>query len=240
MSIFFIALAALVFTVLGGLAALRFRDTLHLVLGFSAGAVLGVAFFDLLPEAIELAEGVHEISTVATAIVVGFVAYMLLDRFAGGHRHTDDHCENEHHRGSIAAGSLSVHGFLDGVAVGVAFQVSAEVGFAVTLAVLAHKFFDGLNTVTLVLKHGGTQRQAFKWLAVGALAPAVGIISASLVSLQTSSLGIVLALFCGFFLYIGASDLLPESHHQHPTHWTTLATIIGIAVLYGAVSVAGI
>lgn len=240
MSIFFIALAALVFTVLGGLAALRFRDTLHLVLGFSAGAVLGVAFFDLLPEAIELAEGVHEISTVATAIVVGFVAYMLLDRFAGGHRHTDDHCENEHHRGSIAAGSLSVHGFLDGVAVGVAFQVSAEVGFAVTLAVLAHKFFDGLNTVTLVLKHGGTQQQAFKWLAVGALAPAVGIISASLVSLQTSSLGIVLALFCGFFLYIGASDLLPESHHQHPTHWTTLATIIGIAVLYGAVSVAGI
>ncbi len=240
MSIFFIALAALVFTVLGGLAALRFRDTLHLVLGFSAGAVLGVAFFDLLPEAIELAEGVHDISTVAMVIVIGFVSYMLLDRFAGGHRHTDDHCENKHHRGSIAAGSLSVHGFLDGVAVGVAFQVSAEVGFAVTLAVLAHKFFDGLNTVTLVLKHGGTRQQAFKWLAVGAIAPAVGIISASLLSLQVSSLGIVLALFCGFFLYIGASDLLPESHHQHPTHWTTLATVIGIAVLYGVVSVAGV
>jgi len=176
-------------------------------------------------------------------IVVGFVTYLFLDRFAGGHRHTDGHCENEHHRasigGNIAAGSLSIHGFLDGLAVGVAFQVSAEVGFVVTLAVLAHKFFDGLNTVSLVLKHDGTQKQAFRWLAVGAIAPAVGIISASLVSFSASSLGIVLALFCGFFLYIGASDLLPESHHRHPTHWTTLATIVGIAVMYLIVSVSG-
>jgi len=239
MTLIFIAVAALVFTILGGLCALRFRDTLHLVLGFSAGAVLGVAFFDLLPEAVELADGVYDISTVAASIIVGFVAYMILDRFAGGHRHTDDHCENEHHRGSIAAGSLSVHGFLDGVAVGVAFQVSQEVGFAVTLAVLAHKFFDGLNTVSLVLKNGGTQKQAFKWLSIGAIAPVVGIVSASLVSFGSSSLGIILALFCGFFLYIGASDLLPESHHRHPTHWTTLATVVGILVMYAIVSVSG-
>lgn len=244
MTLIFIAIAALVFTVLGGFCALRFRDTLHLVLGFSAGAVLGVAFFDLLPEAVELAEGVYDISSVAAAIIAGFVAYMILDRFAGGHRHTDDHCENEHHRndagGSIAAGSLSLHGFLDGVAIGVAFQVSAEVGLAVTFAVLAHKFFDGLNTVSLVLKHGGTQKQAFRWLSVGAVAPVVGIISASLVSFEASSLGVILALFCGFFLYIGASDLLPESHHRHPTHWTTLATVVGILAMYVVISVSGI
>jgi ZIP family zinc transporter len=51
---------------------------------------------------------------------------------------------------------------------------------------------------------------------------------------------VILALFAGFFLYIGASDLLPESHHNHPTFWTTFMTVLGVAVLFGAIKLAGI
>ncbi|MEK7644735.1 MAG: ZIP family metal transporter [Patescibacteria group bacterium] len=247
MILIFIAIGAFAATFLGGLFALRFRDTLHLVLGFSAGAVIGVAFFDLLPEALELAAP-FSASTVTTAVAIGFVLYMLLDRLIVPHVHVeDDHCANEEHapaakvaRGWLGAGSLSFHSFLDGIAIGLAFQVSAAAGLVVAIAVLVHDFSDGINTVGLILKNGGTKAQAFKWLALDASAPVLGIIAASFFTLESSTLGLVLALFCGFFLYIGASDLLPESHHAHPTKWTTFMSVLGIAVLYGAVTLAGI
>ncbi|TAK58142.1 ZIP family metal transporter [Patescibacteria group bacterium] len=238
--IILIAVAALVCTLLGGLFALKYHDKLHLVLGFSAGAVIGVAFFDLLPEAIELSKGSFDVSVITSIIALGFMLYMILDRFVVGHSHADEHCENENHRGRLGAGSLSVHSFLDGVAIGLAFQVSEAVGAIVTIAVLVHDFSDGINTVSLILKNGGTRKEAFKWLTLDALAPVLGILSTMLFSVPESFLAILLALFCGFFLYIGASDLLPESHHRHPTYWTTLATILGVLVLYGAIKIAGV
>ncbi|MEI6346286.1 MAG: ZIP family metal transporter [bacterium] len=256
MTLTFIAIGAFAATFLGGLFALRFRDTLHLVLGFSAGAVIGVAFFDLLPEALELASGgvaggsavSFSAATVTTAVAVGFVIYMLLDRLLVPHVHVeDDHCANAEHapaakvaRGWLGAGSLALHSFLDGAAIGLAFHVSAAAGSVVAIAVLVHDFSDGINTVGLILKNGGSKAQAFKWLALDATAPVLGIILASFFTLTESTLGLLLALFCGFFLYIGASDLLPESHHAHPTKWTTFMTVLGIAVLYVAVTLAGI
>ena len=250
MSLTFIALGTFAATFLGGLFALRFRDTLHLVLGFSAGAVIGVAFFDLLPEALELATSDvrYSAATVTTAVAIGFVFYMLLDRLLVSHVHVeDDHCANEDHapaakvaRGWLGAGSLALHSFLDGAAIGLAFHVSAAAGLVVAIAVLVHDFSDGINTVGLILKNGGTKAQAFKWLALDAVAPVLGIIAASFFTLSGPTFGLVLALFCGFFLYIGASDLLPESHHAHPTKWTTFMSVLGIAVLYGAVTLAGI
>ncbi len=107
-------------------------------------------------------------------------------------------------------------------------------------AVLAHDFSDGINTVSMILRHGGEKRLALKWLAVDAIAPAVGIASTFFFTLPQSATGLILALFCGFFLYIGASDLLPESHHNHPTRWTTMATVIGMAIIFAAVKFAGI
>ena len=67
-------------TLLGGTFALRFKDRLHLILGFSAGAVIGVAFFDLIPEAIELAGKHLRVSQVTSLVAVGFVLFMILDR----------------------------------------------------------------------------------------------------------------------------------------------------------------
>ncbi len=228
-----ISIAAFVCTLLGGIFALKFKDKLHLILGFSAGAVIGVAFFDLLPEAIELSANSH----VTTIVAIGFVVYMILDRFVLLHSHNDDH---ENHRGAIGASSLSIHSFFDGIGIGLAFQVSTSVGLIATIAVLTHDFSDGINTVNMILKSGGQKKTAFKWLAVDALAPVVGVISTLFFHVSESTLGILLALFTGFFLYIGASDLLPESHHNHPTIWTTVLTIMGMTVIYLAISFAQI
>lgn len=238
-----ITLATFVATLLGGLFALRFKDKLHLILGFSAGAVVAVAFFDLLPEAIMLGSSVYSVSTITTVVATGFIFYMILDRFIVIHSH---HHEDEAgapqptRRGLLGAGSLSIHSFLDGVAIGLAFQVSAAVGAIVAVAVLVHDFSDGINTVSLILKNDGEKKTAFKWLLIDALAPVLGVISTLFFSLSESALGVILALFTGFFLYIGASDLLPESHHAHPRALTTFMTLLGVGSLYLAIQLAGI
>ncbi len=243
-----ISIAALVATFLGGMFALHFKDKLHLILGFSAGAIIGVAFFDLLPEAIELGSKNYDVAFITSITALGFIIYTVLDRFVFFHsHHIDQHVQQGlpllnmlKTRGILGAGSLSVHSFLDGAAIGLAFQVSTAVGAIVAIAVLVHDFSDGINTVNLVLKNSGTRAQAFKWLLVDAVAPVLGVTSTLFFSVPESALGIILAVFAGFFLYIGASDLLPESHHSHPTAWTTFATVLGIAVLYGAIRLAGV
>src|SRR3989344_6794070 len=130
--LFLIGAAAFCSTLLGGLFALRLKDRLHLILGFSAGAVIGVAFFDLMPEALELAGAAHEPAFITGIMALGFTLYMLLDRLIVlHHHHEDEHSEYASHRASLGAGSLSVHSFLDGVGIGLAFKVSPTVGLVV-------------------------------------------------------------------------------------------------------------
>ncbi len=224
---------------LGGLFALRLRDRLHLILGFSAGAVIGVAFFDLLPEALELGGQTHELSTVVAVVALGFLIYLTLDRLFFMHGHSDEEIRHPQ-RGAAGASTLSFHSFLDGVGIGFAFQVSTTVGLVVAAAVLAHDFSDGINTINMITKNGGTRRKAMQWLFVDALAPVVGVAVTLLIHVQETTLGLLLALFAGFFLYIGASDLIPESHHSHPTFLTTVMTVLGALVLYLVIRAAGI
>ena len=242
--LFIIAVATFCSTLFGGLFALRFKDKLHLALGFSAGAVIGVAFFDLLPEAIQLGSAYFTVSTITGIVAFAFLAYLFLDRVVVLHAHADEeghgHLPAQASRGNLGAGTLSFHSFLDGIAIGFAFQVSAAVGAIVTAAVLTHDFSDGINTVNLIFKNGGAKKDAFRWLLTDALAPGLGIVSTLFFSVPEHWLGLILASFCGFFIYIGASDLLPESHHRHPTIWTTCMTALGIGILYLAVSLAGI
>lgn len=238
MSIVLIALAAFAATTIGGLFALRLKDRLHLILGFSAGAILAVAFFDLLPEALELAGSAYEPSFILSLTALGFMLYLVFDRLVLLHSH---HEHDEHAaRGLAGAASLAFHSFLDGVGIGLAFQVSPAVGLVIAAAVLAHDFSDGINTVNMILKHGGERRTAVRWLFLDALAPVAGIVAASFLTVSDTTLGLLLALFGGFFLYISASDLIPESHHAHPVRWTTISTVLGVVVLYAVIRVAGV
>lgn len=231
MNILVISLAASAATFIGGSFALRFRDKLHLILGFSAGAVAGVALFDLLPEAIEFGTNYHSASTTALFIAFGFFGYLILDRLILLHTHEEDNEVNAP-RGFFGALTLSIHSFLDGVAIGISFQVSAVVGIVVTAAVLTHDFSDGINTVNLILKNGGNWKQAFRWLLVDAATPVLGAASTLLFRIPESAIGLVLAVFVGTFLYLSASDLIPESHHRHPRALTTVMTLFGAGLMY--------
>jgi len=232
MSLVFIALAASMATFIGGFFALRFRDKLHLVLGFSAGAVAGVAFFDLLPEAMALGTLYHTPTTIAGLVALGFFGYLILDRLILLHAHGEEDKTENIPRGSLGALTLAAHSFLDGIAIGVGFQASATVGVIIAIAVLTHDFSDGINTVNFILRNGGSWQRAFRWLVADAAAPAAGAASTLFFHIPESTLGLILAVFVGTFLYLSASDLIPESHHRHPRALTTIMTLFGALLIY--------
>jgi len=238
MTLLLIALGTFAATLIGGFLALRLKDNLHLILGFSAGAIIGVVFFDLLPEAINLTKATHSPDTVLTLTAVGFSLYLLFDRFVLKHSHNHGHDHDT--QDAAGAASLTLHSFLDGIGIGLAFQVSTTVGAIVAAAVLTHDFSDGINTVNMIIRHHGEKARAIRWLILDATAPVLGIVSTFFFVVPDTTLGLFLALFAGFFLYIGASDLIPESTHGHPVRWTTFATIVGVATLYLAVTLAGL
>ncbi len=238
MTVLIIGFATFLSTLLGGTFALRHRDKLHLILGFSAGAVIGVAFFDLLPEAIALAGTPQKASNVPLIMGAGFIVYLILDRAVILLSHGDEEHGVLQHRGTLGATGLTIHSFLDGTVIGFAFQLSTAVGAIVSAAVLTHDFSDGINTVSLILKDNGNRKRASSWLVADALAPVFGILLTKFFILPRDALGGVLAIFCGFFIYIGASELLPESYHAHPRVLTTIMTLPGIAVLFMAIQIA--
>jgi ZIP family zinc transporter len=234
-----LALSTFVSTGLGGLFALRNRDRLHLILGFTAGVILGVVAFDVLPEISDLATSTHtDFTTPMIALVAGFLAFHAIEKTLLVHAaHEDEYADHQHHPavGLASALALAGHSFADGVAIGLAFQVDNSVGFAVAIAVIGHDFADGLNTVSLMLAHGNTRGRAALLLVLDMLAPVLGAASTLLYSVPDNGLLIYLGVFAGFLLYIGASDILPEAHARHPSLGTLGLTIGGAGLMYAVV-----
>jgi ZIP family zinc transporter len=231
-----LALSTFLSTAAGGLVALRHRDQLHLILGFTAGVLLGLVAFDLLPEVYELGGTGTTLGlpTVSLPFVAGFLLLHVIERSVSVHHAHEGEYGQHHHRpalGLASAAALATHSFLDGVGIGLAFQVNEALGFTVALAVIAHDFADGLNTVSLMLRHGNSQRRAKVMLAVDALAPVLGALSTLLWSVPDQVLGLYLAFFAGFLLYLATGDILPEAHSRHPTRLTMVATVAGIGFI---------
>ena len=234
-----ICIAAFISTLLGGLFALKFESKLYLILGFSAGAVLGVAFFGLLPDAMELAAKVYGTREVTSVIGLGFIVYLVTDRLAILINNYRNKTNPGSLRGTIAAFSLTLHSLLDGVAIGLAFRVSNAVGIIVATAVLVHDFADGINTINVIIKEKGNKKYALKWLIADAAAPLIGAYSIFYFQLPKEKLGILLAIVTGFFIYIGASNFLPESYQRNPKLLTLLMTLLGFITLFIAIRISG-
>jgi zinc transporter ZupT len=225
-----LALVTLISTGLGGTAAIRLRDRLHLLLGFSSGAVLAVALFDILPEVFSFDHGASYMPITA----LGFLAFFGLERYTAMHRAREHpHLAEAHEAelGAMSAAGLAFHSFLDGVAIGVGFQTSVEVGLLIAFGIIAHDFSDGLNTVTVVLAHGKSRRDAIFWLLVDMSMPVLGAASTLMFNLKAGLLPVLLAFFAGSFLYIGASDLLPEAR-EHDSPLVGVATCLGMFAIY--------
>lgn len=218
-------------TFLGGLVSLRYRDSMHIILGFTAGALLAVVAFDIFPEIIELIEETNIPSIYPMiGLVVGFLGFHIAEKMLLVHHSHEEHYGAHKHPsvGVLSALALAGHSFLDGVGIGLGFQVSESVGVVVAIAVIAHDFSDGLNTVSLMLAHKNSKKRAMKYLLVDAMAPLAGGFATMFFSLSESALTVYLGFFAGFLLYIGASDILPEAHSHGSSIKTVAATLVGV------------
>jgi len=239
-----IGLAALtaIATTAGGFLAIKSKDRLHLVLGLSAGLLLGLVAFDLLPEVFEL--GTQEIfhaPAVSVALIGGFLLLHFYEQLFGSHEPAESDYGHDHEHSSNIAGALGAvamggHVFLDGLALGVAFKVSSDLGIAVFIALLVHAFSDGLNTVSFLIKSGKWGRKGIWLLGVDAVARVSGAALGTTLALSNNLIAIYLAVFAGIVIYLATSHILPEAHSRHSSKLTILATILGVIIMWGLVS----
>jgi zinc transporter, ZIP family len=221
-------------TLIGGWVGLRLAHSLPTVIALTGGVVVAVALFDVLPEGIE---NVGDPQRATALVAVGFLAFFFAERALVLHHPAE---ARAHERvGVLGALGLSVHSFIDGLGIGLAFGLDSATGFLVFIAVISHDFADGLNTVSFVLSQSGDRKQATKWLRIDAIAPLLGAIVGSLASVSDQTLGYILCLYSGFFIYMGATDLLPEAH-AHASWRKVGLTASGFALIFAITRVAGV
>ncbi len=246
-------------TLAGGFAALRLRHRLHALMALAAGVVVATAMADLFPEAFELV-GPDRTLDVGIAAVAGFLGFSLLEAFLhqssfehANDGHADDaqtgnhdHQVTDAHAAQVARPprrsgpgligllppiSLVIHSAMDGLVIGLAFQAGDELGLIVLVAVLLHDFADGMNVATVALEAARGERLAVLFVFLDAIAaPAGGALSA-IITIQPETLGILLALFGGVFVAIGAGHLLPESQHRDPSRGPAMVALAGVGAV---------
>ncbi len=238
-NIFWYALIASTISSLGGLAggilllaherSARFLS--KALIGFSAGVLLGVTFLDLLPEA---TQGFADPQTGFRLALFGVAAFFLIERILTSlHRHQDEYEQRHAESGSLVnARPLvilgdTVHNFLDGIVVAVAFVVSTPVGFATAASVLLHELPHEIADFTILLRSGMERKRVLVINLLSALVAPLGTILAfffarSVVSLQLP----LLALAAGNLLYIAMSDLLPHLHHERNTKHAAIQVVL--------------
>lgn len=208
------------------------RISLTLV-SFAAGALIGAAFFDLLPEALEEAPE----QQVMIAVVVGILTLFLIEKFLKWY-HCHDHEECDTHAKTFSSTVLigdGIHNFLDGIAIAAAFVVSVPAGIATTIAVFFHEVPQEIGDFGVLLHSGYKKSKVFFLNLITALTtPAGAILGYFLLPAIQPALGHILGFTAGAFIYIAASDLLPEVRHkeQGKELGHTLAIILGILLVF--------
>ncbi len=225
-------------TFAGGALALRLAHSLPTLIALTGGVVVAVALFDVLPEAFEALGDPSEVGLLAG---VGFLVFFLAERVLVLHHRDDPEQARAHHQvGTLGALGLSAHSFVDGLGIGLAFGLDTATGVLVFIAVISHDFADGLNTVSFVLNQSEDRAKAKRWLAIDAFAPLAGAIVGAAIDVSDATLGTLLALYAGFFIYMGGTDLLPEAHSEHAS-WSRVAlTLAGFGFVYAATAIAGV
>jgi zinc and cadmium transporter len=185
----------------------------HYVNSFAAGLILGVAFFHLFPESLELSENA------LLYIFLGFLVFYLLENVMVLHSGSEIHFKGkrnpQHTKGMVMFSGLFFHSLLDGIIIGVGFEIDPRVGLLTSLGIIMHEVPEGVTSFSLLMS-SIARKTALKMSIAVALATPLGALSslAFIGGLSESTVGLLLAMAGGSFLYIGASDLIPETHEE--------------------------
>jgi len=234
-SAIFLAIVTCFSTLVGGTFATRYRKNIGILGAFAAGVLITTSLLDLLPQTFKLATSANVLlEDVMALTVVGFLFLYIISRVINAHVLKDgEYVEVKHPLGGLFATSeLSVHSFIDGLAIGFGFEADIHVGIIIAIAVICHDFADGLSTVTVMLNSGNNLKDSLRMLILDAIAPVLGAIAAVFIQLQQYYLVLILPFFAGGFLYLGASDLLPEAHQKNPQILTIISCITGFILIF--------
>lgn len=206
-------------------------NILHKILfglvGFSAGALIGGAFLHLLPEALETSAA----QTVFSYLILGLVLFFMLERFLHWrHCHQDGVCE-VHPVTYLSLVGDGFHNFIDGMVIAVAFLTSFKLGVVTTLAVVLHEIPQELGDFAILVYGGFSKGKALFYNFISALTAVLGALTAYFIADLASGFSkAILPLTAGGFIYIAASDLIPEIHKERDLMRSTMAFI---AFLFG-------
>jgi len=185
-------------------------DIITYTLAFSSGILLGTTFYDLIPESYA-----HIESQTYTWVIIGVLSFFILEKFIHWHHHVEGHEKVEKPVAYLALAGDSIHNFLDGAIMGVAYLTSIPLGITTTLAVIAHEIPHELGDFTILLYGGLNTKKALWYNFLSGLTAIAGTIT---VLLFSDKLLVVSPYLIGFaagnFLYIAASDLIPELREE--------------------------
>lgn len=230
---------------IGGIALLYYEKFAlkisHLLASFAAGVLLGTAFFDLLPEASKEAEkgGID----IFFWTLFGIILFFLIERFIHWFHHHEEYHKDERQSKStlplIIIGD-TVHNFIDGVVIAATFIVNAPLGIVTALAVFAHEIPQEIGDFGLML-HRGLSRKKIIWVNIASAAVSFigAIITYMFGDVLQGYIPVFLSVTAGFFIYIAASDLIPEIHYEKRRGFAFIESvllILGISVIFLSVS----
>ncbi|MGZ8513048.1 MAG: ZIP family metal transporter, partial [Candidatus Limnocylindria bacterium] len=231
-----VAASAFLAAAIGGLVALRAIRHVGLIIAAGAGIRIGAAYFDLIPESVAHLGGSLDVAMLCTAF--GFLAFYSIEKLTALHVGHETATELEHgdsahrHVGFIGSVGMSLHSFLDGIALAAGLAIGGGLGLVIAAVVVTHRFSDGIGIVSMQLASRAPRTEIYRWVALVALAPVAGVIVGLLLPVPDMVLGGLLGVFAGFFLYIGAAELLPEAHRSDRSRWVVAATLAGVAAIY--------
>lgn len=236
LTVILVSASAFVAAAIGGLVALRAAGHVGLIIAAGAGIRIGAAYFDLIPESVEHLGDSLDVAMLCTAF--GFLAFYALEKLTALHVGHETATELEHgdsahrHVGFIGSVGMSLHSFLDGIALAAGLAIGGGLGLVIAAVVVTHRFSDGIGIVSMQLASRAPREEIYRWVALVALAPVAGVIVGLLLPVPDMVLGAMLGVFAGFFLYIGAAELLPEAHRSDRSRWVVAATLAGVVAIY--------
>lgn len=207
LSVLFVSLLSLLGALLLSIRRKILEQIIAYTLALSSGVLLGSTFFELLPEGVELLpDGVFGWT------LVGFTSFFCLEKILQWHHHIEGrHTHQDKPLAYLTLIGDGIHNFTDGAVIAAAYLVSIPLGITTTIAVIAHEVPHELSDFILLLHGGFTAKRALFYNFLSATTAIIGALLVLTVSSQFRDLErFLVPIAAGNFLYIAASDLIPE------------------------------
>jgi len=209
-SVTVVSLISFVGVIFIGLKESLLRRVVMVFVGFASGTLLGGAFFDLLPEAVNM---IHPPITIFYFVILGIIVFFCIEKFLYWRHCHEEECQ-VHTFAYISLVGDGVHNFIDGMIIAATFVLGFELGFITTLAVISHEIPQEIGDFGVLIYGGLSKRKALTYNFISALTAILGAVVTYYVVYLRSNYALLVPFAAGGFIYIAATDLMPELHKK--------------------------